>query len=289
MRATIIDGKAVAVRLRASIAEQVVLRAGRGLRAPGLAVVLVGDDPASSVYVRSKGKQCVEAGMRSFEHKLSAAATTGDLLALVERLNDDDAVDGILVQLPLPISVDAPRVIAAINPEKDVDGFHPLNVGRLSLGLPGFVPCTPLGCMLLLGTLKTNLTGLSAVVVGRSNIVGKPMAQMLLARDCTVTIAHSKTDRLADVCRTADILVAAAGIPKFIKGDWIKPGCTVLDVGINRLPAAEGRGSLVGDVDYHEAAKFAGAITPVPGGVGPMTIACLLANTLDAAALRDKR
>jgi methylenetetrahydrofolate dehydrogenase (NADP+)/methenyltetrahydrofolate cyclohydrolase len=253
-------------------------------RKAGLAVVLVGEDPASQVYVRSKGKQTVEAGMASFEHRLPADTAEGEVLDLVERLNADPAVDGILVQLPLPGHIDEQKVIATISPDKDVDGFHVINAGRLAVGLPGFVPCTPLGCVMLLKDRLGSLSGLDAVVIGRSNIVGKPMAQLLLAESCTVTVAHSRTRDLADVVRRADIVVAAVGRPEMVKGDWIKPGATVIDVGINRVPAAEeGKTRLVGDVDYAAAVQVAGAITPVPGGVGPMTIAVLLRNTLVAA------
>ncbi len=289
MTATIIDGKAIAATLRARIAAAVAgLKAAHGVT-PGLAVVLVGENPASQVYVRSKAKQTAEAGMRSMEHKLPVETTQADLLALVARLNADPDVDGILVQLPLPAQIDADKVIEAIDPAKDVDGFHPVNAGRLATGTGGLVPCTPLGCIKLLKALKPDLAGLEAVVVGRSNIVGKPMAMLLLAESCTVTIAHSRTRDLADVCRRADILVAAVGRPRMIRGDWVKPGAIVIDVGINRVPAPElgdGKTRLVGDVDTQDAMAVAGAITPVPGGVGPMTIACLLANTLTAACAR---
>ena len=253
-------------------------------RKAGLAVVLVGEDPASQVYVRSKGKQTVACGMNSFEHKLPADTAEADLLAVVERLNADPAVDGILVQLPLPRHMNEAKVIAAISPDKDVDGFHVTNVGRLSTGLPGFVPCTPLGCLMLLKDRLGSLSGLDAVVIGRSNIVGKPMAQLLLAESCTVTIAHSRTKDLPQVVKRADIVVAAVGRPEMVKADWIKPGATVIDVGINRVPAAEeGKTRLVGDVDFADVSTVAGAITPVPGGVGPMTIAVLLRNALVAA------
>ena len=289
MTATIIDGKAIAEALRTRIAAAVAgLKAAHGVT-PGLAVVLVGENPASQVYVRSKAKQTAEAGMRSMEHKLPAETTQGELLALVARLNADPEVDGILVQLPLPAQIDADKVIEAIDPAKDVDGFHPVNAGRLATGTGGLVPCTPLGCIKLLKALKPDLAGLEAVVVGRSNIVGKPMAMLLLAESCTVTIAHSRTRDLADVCRRADILVAAVGRPRMIRGDWVKSGAIVIDVGINRVPAPElgdGKTRLVGDVDTQGAMASAGAITPVPGGVGPMTIACLLANTLEAACRR---
>ena len=253
-------------------------------RAPGLAVVLVGEDPASAVYVRSKGKATVEAGMSSFEHKLSADISEGELLDLVDRLNADPAVDGILVQLPLPDHIDANKVITAIDPDKDVDGFNPVNAGRLAIGLPGFVPCTPLGCMKLLKAAIGDLSGKDAVVIGRSNIVGKPMALLLLAEHCTVTIAHSRTRDLPDVVRRADIVVAAVGRPAMVSGGWLKPGATVIDVGINRVAGEGGNSHLVGEVDFASASKVAGAITPVPGGVGPMTIACLIRNTLVSAA-----
>lgn len=280
MAALLIDGKAFAATLRARLAEQVAaLKTARGIT-PGLAVVLVGDDPASHVYVRNKGKQCREAGMASFEHRLPDTTSQAELLAVVARLNADPAVHGILVQLPLPRHLDSAAVIAAIDPAKDVDGFHPVNVGRLWSGLPGFVPCTPLGCLLLLRAHAGELAGRHAVVVGRSNIVGKPMAGLLLRENCTVTVVHSRTQDLPAECRRADILVAAVGQPGFIQADWIKPGAVVIDVGINR--GADG--SLVGDVDFAGAVRVAGAITPVPGGVGPMTIACLLQNTYTAAA-----
>ena len=281
MTARIIDGKAAAATLRATIGAEVErFRAATG-RAPGLAVVLVGEDPASAVYVRSKGKATLEAGMQSFEHKLPADTSEVDLLALVERLNANAAVDGILVQLPLPPQIDAAKVLAAIHPAKDVDGFHVENVGRLAVGADALVPCTPLGCLHLLKREHGNLTGLDAVVIGRSNIVGKPMAMLLLGESATVTIAHSRTRDLPALVRRADIVVAAVGRPEMVRGDWIKPGATVIDVGINRV---EGR--LVGDVAFAEAAEVAGAITPVPGGVGPMTIAMLLRNTLVAAHRR---
>lgn len=285
--AALIDGKAFAAGLRGRVAAAVEeLKARHGLT-PGLAVVLVGEDPASQVYVRSKGKQTVEAGMNSFEHKMDADTTQEALLAKVAELNADPAVHGILVQLPLPKQIDTQTVIAAIDPNKDVDGFHVINAGRLMTGGQGaeapLVPCTPLGCLMLLKDRLGDLSGLNAVVVGRSNIVGKPMAQLLLAESCTVTIAHSRTKDLPAVCRGADILVAAVGRPEMVKGDWVKPGATVIDVGINRIEADSGKTRLVGDVAFDEAAKVAGAITPVPGGVGPMTIAVLLANTLTAA------
>ncbi len=251
---------------------------------PGLAVVLVGDDPASEVYVRNKARTTREVGMASFEHRLPADTTEADLLALVAALNADPAVHGILVQLPLPRHIDSARVLDAISPDKDVDGFHVINAGRLAAGLPGLVPCTPLGCLLMLKAELGDLSGARAVVLGRSNIVGKPMAALLLRESCTVTVAHSRTQDLAGECRRADILVAAVGRPEMVRGDWIKPGATVLDVGINRVPAASGKTRLVGDVAFAEAVEVAGRITPVPGGVGPMTIACLLRNTLAAAS-----
>jgi len=278
-----IDGKAFAQGLRTRVGEAIsVLQRDHGLT-PGLAVVLVGEDPASQVYVRNKGKQTLEAGMNSYEHKLSEATSQEELLALISKLNDDPNVHGILVQLPLPSQIDSHAVINAIDPDKDVDGFHLINVGRLATGAPGLVPCTPLGCMMLLKDELKELTGKNAVVVGRSNIVGKPMSALLLAESCTVTIAHSRTQDLPGVCREADILVAAVGRPEMIPGDWIKPGATVIDVGINRVEGDEGKTRLVGDVDYASAQSVAGAITPVPGGVGPMTIACLLRNTVQAA------
>lgn len=280
--AQVIDGKAFAAKLRERVAAQVArLKAEHGIT-PGLAVVLVGEDPASAVYVRSKGKQTVEAGMKSFEHKLPAETSEQELLALVKRLNEDPEVHGILVQLPLPKHLNSDLVINSIDPAKDVDGFHISNVGLLGTGQKSMVPCTPLGCLLLLRDLHGSLAGKDAVVIGRSNIVGKPMAQLLLGDSCTVTIAHSRTKDLPEVVRRADIVVAAVGRPKMVKGDWIKPGATVIDVGINRTTGENGKDVLVGDVDYDSAARVAGAITPVPGGVGPMTIACLLANTVTA-------
>jgi methylenetetrahydrofolate dehydrogenase (NADP+)/methenyltetrahydrofolate cyclohydrolase len=281
MTATVIDGKAFAARVRAQVAAHVArLNDEHGL-VPGLAVVLVGEDPASQVYVRNKGTQTVEAGMQSFEHKLPAETSEADLLALIATLNADPAVHGILVQLPLPKHLDSDLVINSIDPAKDVDGFHISNVGLLGTGQKSMVPCTPLGCLMMLRDHHGTLAGLNAVVVGRSNIVGKPMAQLLLGDSCTVTIAHSRTKDLAAVCRGADILVAAVGRPEMITGDMVRPGATVIDVGINRVER-DGKTRLVGDVDYAGAAAVAGAITPVPGGVGPMTIACLLANTLTA-------
>jgi len=279
----IIDGKAFAATLRSRIAEAVTgLKQQHGLT-PGLAVVLVGEDPASQVYVRSKGKQTQETGMNSFEHKLSSETSQADLLALIDKLNSDPAVHGILVQLPLPDQIDEQSVIDAIDPAKDVDGFHVINAGRLATGGKAMVPCTPLGCLMMLQDRLGDLSGMEAVIVGRSNIVGKPMAQLLLGAHCTVTIAHSRTRDLADVCRRADILVAAVGRPEMIKGDWVKPGAAVIDVGINRIDAGGDRPKLVGDVDFAGARENAGAITPVPGGVGPMTIAVLLRNTVVAA------
>ncbi len=288
MAAGIIDGKGFAAGLRQRVAAGVAeLTAARGVT-PGLAVVLVGEDPASQVYVRNKGRQTAEAGMASFEHRLDAAMPEAELLALVARLNDDPAVHGILVQLPLPAHIDSGRVIEAIAPGKDVDGFHPVNAGRLATGRPALVPCTPLGCLMLLRDRLGDLSGAEAVVLGRSNIVGKPMAQLLLGESCTVTVAHSRTRDIAAVARRADILVAAIGRPCMVGADWVKPGAAVIDVGINRVDAPDkgpGGTRLVGDVDFDAVAPVAGAITPVPGGVGPMTIACLLANTLTAARM----
>ncbi|MBK5932714.1 methylenetetrahydrofolate dehydrogenase (NADP+)/methenyltetrahydrofolate cyclohydrolase [Rhodovulum imhoffii] len=285
MTAILIDGKIFAADIRARVADHVArLKQDHGLT-PGLAVVLVGEDPASQVYVRNKGKQTKEVGMTSFEHCLPADTPEAELLALIDRLNAAPAVHGILVQLPLPDHIDADKVINAIDPAKDVDGFHILNVGRLATGQKAMVPCTPLGCLMMLRDRLGSLSGKRAVVVGRSNIVGKPMAQLLLRDSATVTVAHSRTQDLPAVCRGADILVAAVGRPAMIPGGWIKPGATVIDVGINRVPApekGEGKTRLVGDVDFETAVEVAGAITPVPGGVGPMTIACLLANTVTA-------
>jgi methylenetetrahydrofolate dehydrogenase (NADP+)/methenyltetrahydrofolate cyclohydrolase len=285
MTADIIDGKAFAATVRVKVAEHVTrLKADHGIT-PGLAVVLVGEDPASEVYVRNKGKQTIEVGMNSAQHMLDADTSEADLLALIDQLNNDPAVHGILVQLPLPKHLNSDLVINSINPAKDADGFHISNVGLLGTGQKSMVPCTPLGCLMMLRDKLGNLSGLNAVVVGRSNIVGKPMAQLLLKDSCTVTIAHSRTKDLPGVCRAADIVVAAVGRPEMVKGDWIKPGATVIDVGINRIPApekGEGKHRLVGDVEFASAVEVAGAITPVPGGVGPMTIACLLANTVTA-------
>ncbi|HQV04540.1 MULTISPECIES: bifunctional methylenetetrahydrofolate dehydrogenase/methenyltetrahydrofolate cyclohydrolase FolD [unclassified Novosphingobium] len=285
MTAAIIDGKAFAAGLRARIADFAATFEQSAGRKAGLAVVLVGEDPASQVYVASKAKQTVECGMASFEHKLPADTSQEVLMALIDQLNADPTVDGILVQLQLPGHLDEQAVVERISPEKDVDGLTPLSSGRLALGLPGLVPCTPLGSLMLLKDRLGSLSGLEAVVIGRSILVGKPMAQLLLAESCTVTIAHSRTKDLADVVRRADIVVAAVGRPEMVKGDWIKPGATVIDVGINRLPPAEGaaKGRLVGDVDYAGAMEVAAAVTPVPGGVGPMTIAVLLRNALVAA------
>jgi len=283
MSARIIDGKTIAADLRGKVSDAVHrLRRDRGV-VPGIAVVLVGDNPASEVYVRTKSRAVADSGMRAFDYKLAASASEAELLDLVAKLNADEEVSGILVQLPLPKQINAQKIIAAIDPAKDVDGFHPLNAGRLAIGLPALVPCTPLGCVLLAKTVHETLAGLEAVVLGRSNIVGKPVAQLLLAENATVTVTHSRTNDLPSVCRRADLLVAAIGRAEMVRGDWIKPGATVIDVGINRVPLEAGKSSVVGDVAYAEAAQVAGAITPVPGGVGPMTIACLLLNTLRAA------
>jgi methylenetetrahydrofolate dehydrogenase (NADP+)/methenyltetrahydrofolate cyclohydrolase len=279
MTARIIDGKAAAADLRGTVAAAVARLGGPP---PGLAVVLVGQNPASEVYVKSKSKAVAEAGMRPFDHKLPDSVGEAELLALIGRLNADPAVSGILVQLPLPSQIDTQKVIAAIDPAKDVDGFHPVNVGRLASGLPALVPCTPLGCVMLARTVHSSLAGMEAVVIGRSNIVGKPVAQLLLAENATVTVAHSKTRDLAGVCRRADLLVAAIGRPEMVRKDWIRPGATVIDVGINRI---SGKSRLVGDV-AGDVRDVAGAVTPVPGGVGPMTIACLLLNTLRAACMQ---
>jgi methylenetetrahydrofolate dehydrogenase (NADP+)/methenyltetrahydrofolate cyclohydrolase len=283
MSACIIDGKTIAADLRGKIADSVHrLRRDRGI-VPGIAVVLVGDNPASEVYVRTKSKAVAEVGMRAFDHKLPAGTGESELIALISHLNADEEVNGILVQLPLPKQIDAQKIIAAIDPSKDVDGFHPLNAGRLASGLPALVPCTPMGCVLLAKSVHESLAGLAAVVIGRSNIVGKPVAQLLLAENATVTVAHSKTNDLPAVCRGADLLVAAIGRAEMVRGGWIKPGATVIDVGINRVLGEGGKSRIVGDVAYAEAMQSAGAVTPVPGGVGPMTIACLLLNTLRAA------
>lgn len=281
--ATIIDGKARAARLREQVAADTAELKRDYDVTPGLAVVLAGEDPASQVYVRNKGVQAKEAGFNSFTHRLSADVSQAELLAMVDQLNDDPAVHGILVQLPLPGNLDEQQVIDRIHPDKDVDGFHVINAGRLAVGQRGFVPCTPLGCSIMVRDCVENLSGLNAVVVGRSNIVGKPMASLLLRENCTVTVAHSRTRELPALCREADILVAAVGRPHMIGGDWVKPGAIVIDVGINRIDKPEGGTRLVGDVDFDAAATVAGFITPVPGGVGPMTIACLLKNTLTSA------
>jgi methylenetetrahydrofolate dehydrogenase (NADP+)/methenyltetrahydrofolate cyclohydrolase len=287
MTARIIDGKAIAAALRASIAAEVARVVAAHKFVPGIAVVQVGDNPASSVYVRSKSKAVAETGMRAFDHKLPESVSEAELLMLIGTLNADPTVNGILVQLPLPPHIDPQKIIAAIEADKDVDGFHPLNAGRHATGLPGLVPCTPLGCVLLAKSVLPSLAGLEAVVIGRSNIVGKPLMQLLLAENATVTVAHSKTRGLPGVCRRADLLIAAIGRPEMVRGDWIKPGATVIDVGINRVPGEGGKSRIVGDVAFAEAETVAGAITPVPGGVGPMTIACLLLNTLRAACAQN--
>ena len=286
MTARRIDGKAAAAAIREKVAGKVRDFEQRIGRPPGLATVLVGEDPASAVYVRSKNRATAEAGMAGFAHNLPDTTSEAELLQLVTDLNADKRIDGILVQLPLPSQIDATRVIETIEPGKDVDGFHPMNAGRLAIGLPSLVPCTPFGCLHLLKAELANLAGLEAVVIGRSNIVGKPMAQLLIAESATVTVAHSKTRDLPGVVRRADIVVAAVGRAEMVRGDWIKPGATVIDVGINRIPTEDGKGRLVGDVAYDEAAEVAAAITPVPGGVGPMTIAMLMRNTLVAAHRR---
>ncbi|MEW6766779.1 MAG: bifunctional methylenetetrahydrofolate dehydrogenase/methenyltetrahydrofolate cyclohydrolase FolD [Pseudomonadota bacterium] len=283
MAARIIDGKVIAADLRARVADEVArVKREHGLT-PGLAVVLVGHDPASEVYVRTKAKQTEAAGMASFEHKLPAETSLNDLLSVIARLNADPTVHGILVQLPLPKGLDSQKVIDAIDPAKDVDGLNPVNAGRLATGLAALTPCTPLGCVILAKTVHTSLEGMNAVIVGRSNLVGRPLVQLLLNENATVTIAHSRTRDLPKVCKQADLLLAAVGRPEMVKADWIKPGATVIDVGINRIASADGKGKLVGDVDYQGALNVAGAITPVPGGVGQMTVACLLVNTLRAA------
>jgi methylenetetrahydrofolate dehydrogenase (NADP+)/methenyltetrahydrofolate cyclohydrolase len=286
MTAYTIDGKAIAAKVRADVAAEVArIKRDHGF-APGLAVVLVGEDPASKVYVRNKAEQTVEVGMASFEHKLSEETTEAALLGLVAKLNADPTVHGILVQMPLPKHIDSAKVLESVDPAKDVDGFHPMNVGKLSIGERALAPCTPVGSIILAKSVKHDLTGLDAVVIGRSNIVGKPMAQLLLRENCTVTIAHSRTKDLPGVVRRADLVIAAIGRPEFVKGDWIKPGAIVIDVGINRVVKPDGKGKLVGDVAFAEAAQVASAITPVPGGVGPMTIACLLKNTVEAALMQ---
>ena len=283
--ASIIDGKAAAAQVRADVAARVAERVAQGRPAPGLAVVLVGEDPASQVYVRNKGRATREVGMASIEHKLPVSTSEADLLALIADLNRRPDVNGILVQLPLPKHIDQGKVIEAIDPAKDVDGFHPVNVGRLAAGGKALAPCTPTGCLILAQSVRRDLAGLEAVVIGRSNIVGKPMAQLLLGANCTVTIAHSRTRDLPGVVRRADLVVAAVGRPEMVRGDWVKPGAIVIDVGMNRIAGSGGKHRLLGDVAYDEARAVAGAITPVPGGVGPMTIACLLQNTLRAAEM----
>ena len=283
--AQIIDGKQIAANVRAEVAAEVArLQKEHGLK-PGLAVVLVGEDPASKVYVANKAKQTVEVGMNSWEHRLPAETSEADVLALVNKLNNDPACHGILVQLPLPKHINSEKVLNSINPDKDVDGFHPVNVGRLWVGERALVPCTPTGSVILAKTVRPSLSGLDAVVIGRSNIVGKPVAALLLREHCTVTMAHSRTKNIEDVVKRADLVIAAVGIPEMVKASWIKPGATIIDVGINRVPSDNGKTKLVGDVAYDECAKVAGAITPVPGGVGPMTIACLLRNAAQAAAM----
>ena len=287
MTARLIDGKTISADLRGKVTDAVHrLRRDRGV-VPGIAVVLVGDSPASQVYVRNKSKAVAESGMHAFDRKLPAETSEAELIDLIAELNVDTAVNGILVQLPLPKQIDPQKIISAIHPAKDVDGFHPVNVGLLSIGMPALVPCTPLGCIVLAKTVHASLAGMEAVVVGRSNIVGKPVAQLLLAENATVTICHSKTRDLAEVCRRADLLIAAIGKPEFVRGHWLKAGATVIDVGINRVPGAGGKTRIVGDVAFTEAREVAGAITPVPGGVGPMTIACLLLNTLQATCAQN--
>jgi methylenetetrahydrofolate dehydrogenase (NADP+)/methenyltetrahydrofolate cyclohydrolase len=284
--AQIIDGKEIAAKVRADVAAEVArLQKEHGIK-PGLAVVLVGEDPASKVYVANKAKQTVEVGMNSWEHRLPAETPEADVLALVDKLNNDPACHGILVQLPLPKHINSEKVLNSINPDKDVDGFHPVNVGRLWVGERALVPCTPTGSVILAKTVHSNLSGFDAVVIGRSNIVGKPVAALLLRENCTVTVAHSRTKNIENVVKGADLVIAAVGIPEMVKASWIKPGATIIDVGINRVPSDGGKTKLVGDVAYEECAKVAGAITPVPGGVGPMTIACLLRNAAQAAAMQ---
>jgi methylenetetrahydrofolate dehydrogenase (NADP+)/methenyltetrahydrofolate cyclohydrolase len=283
MATRIIDGKTIAADLRGKVTDAVHrLRRDRGI-VPGIAVVLVGVDPASEVYVRNKSKAVAESGMRAFDCKLAASTSEAELIALIAKLNADEEVSGILVQLPLPKQIDAQKIIAAIDPAKDVDGFHPVNAGRLASGLSALVPCTPMGCVILAKTVHETLAGLEAVVIGRSNIVGKPVARLLLSENATVTITHSRTNDLPSVCRRADLVIAAIGRPEMVRGDWIKPGATIIDVGINRVPGEGGKARIVGDVAYAEAMQVAGAVTPVPGGVGPMTFACLLLNTLRAS------
>jgi methylenetetrahydrofolate dehydrogenase (NADP+) / methenyltetrahydrofolate cyclohydrolase len=285
MTAMLIDGKAAAAELRAKVAAEVSRLAGVHGLSPGLAVVLVGENPASEAYVSSKKKMSVQTGMQSFDHRLPGSISEAELLDLIAKLNADPSIHGILVQLPLPRQIDPNKIIEAIDPNKDVDGFHPTNVGRLALGLPSLVACTPLGCIKLAKIVHPSLAGLETVIVGRSNIVGKPLAQLLIGQSATVTVAHSKTRDLPGVCRRADLVVAAAGRPGLVRRDWIKPGATVIDVGINRVAGEGGRHRIVGDVAFAEVSEVAGAITPVPGGVGPMTIACLLANTVKAACI----
>ena len=284
--AIIIDGQAAAARLRERVRQAAATLSERHRFTPGLAAIILGDDPASRIYVRNKGRACVAAGLASFEHSLPAETSQARIIELVRQLNADERVDGILVQLPLPRSIDIPQVVEAIDPAKDVDGFHPVNVGRLWSRQTGLVPCTPQGCMILLRSVRAELSGADAVVIGRSSIVGRPFAALLIAADCTVTVAHSKSRDLPAICRRADILVAAAGEPAMVKGDWIKPGATVIDVGTSRVALPDGTARLAGDVDFAAARQVAGAITPVPGGVGPMTIACLLQNTVIAACRR---
>lgn len=286
MPARVIDGKAVAASVRGDVAKEVIkLKSGHNLT-PGLAVVLVGEDAASKVYVKNKGEQTKEAGMNSWEYKLPLETSEAEILAIVAKLNKDPSVNGILVQLPLPKHVNAERVLNSIDPNKDVDGFHPVNVGRLWIGERTLVPCTPTGSVILAKTVASNLAGLNAVVIGRSNIVGKPVAALLLRENCTVTVAHSRTRDIQSIVKNADLLIAAVGIPEMVRGDWVKPGSIVIDVGINRVPASNGKTKLVGDCHYEECAHVAGSITPVPGGVGPMTIACLLQNTLEATKMQ---
>ena len=285
-QAKVIDGNTVAAELRERVREVAAhLRNDQGI-IPGLATVLVGDDPASQVYIRAKARACTGSGLEAFDIRLPAGVSEAGLIAEIGKLNQDDRIDGVLVQLPLPWQIDPHRIIAVVDPAKDVDGFHPLNVGRLWSGLPTMVPCTPQGCLRLLRTVHPDLTGANAVILGRSNIVGKPLSALLLAADCTVTMVHSKTKNAPNLCRGADILIAAIGRPQMVKADWVKPGATVIDVGINSVTNGEGRNRLIGDVDYVSVCAVAGAITPVPGGVGPMTIACLLLNTLLAARRR---
>jgi methylenetetrahydrofolate dehydrogenase (NADP+) / methenyltetrahydrofolate cyclohydrolase len=284
--AVIIDGQAIAAPLRAGVATSVMALQARHGFTPGLAAVIVGDDPASQIYVRNKARACAAVGLASFEHRLPGDVGEANLIALIERLNADDQVDAILVQLPLPAAIDPQRVLSAVDPEKDVDGFHPLNVGRLWTRQPCLVPCTPQGCLILLRSVLTDLAGAEAIVVGRSQIVGRPLAALLMAADCTLTVSHSKSRDLKGLCQRADILIAASGQPAMVKADWIKPGATIIDVGTNRVVGPDGKPRLVGDVDFAAAKNVAGAITPVPGGVGPMTIACMLQNTVIAACRR---